>query len=194
MFKYKNPFEKDLSTPSMDSEPISPTSNMSRATQPYQHLLNDIPPRVLEEKNSYESASLEEIKTPSFIAAAPVKRSFTSPSLQGEAPDTTLGEGVVFKGELTFKRLLRIDGHFEGELLSDGKLVVGPTGVVKAEINMREAIIEGVIEGNIAVHERLELRSHAKVIGNIETRLLSVDEGVIIVGHVSVKPHIEKQG
>src|SRR5947209_20556868 len=42
-----------------------------------------------------------------------------------EEPETTLGEGVTFKGELTFERLLRIDGTFEGELLSQGKVIIG---------------------------------------------------------------------
>jgi cytoskeletal protein CcmA (bactofilin family) len=108
--------------------------------------------------------------------------------LEREEPDTTLGEGVVFKGELTFKRLLRIDGQFEGELVSDGKLIIGPTGVVKSNIRMCEAIIEGRVEGNVTVTNRLELRREAEVVGDIKAALLSVDEGVSVVGHVAVTP------
>ncbi len=81
---------------------------------------------------------------------------------------------------------MRIDGSFEGELLSQGKVVVGPTGKVKANLNLREAIIEGEVEGDIIVQEKLELRGEASVKGNIQAKSLCVDEGVQIVGHVTV--------
>ena len=105
-----------------------------------------------------------------------------------EEPETTLGEGVTFRGELTFERLLRIDGTFEGELISKGKVIVGPKGQVKANLNLREAIIEGKVEGNITVEERLELRGGASVHGDITAKLLSVDEGVTMCGRVIVNP------
>ncbi|MCH9627236.1 MAG: hypothetical protein S4CHLAM2_08710 [Chlamydiales bacterium] len=108
--------------------------------------------------------------------------------MQEDDPETTLGEGVTFRGELSFERLLRIDGSFEGELLSQGKVVVGPQGKVKANLNLREAIIEGEVEGNIVVQEKLELRGAARIKGDIEAKSLCVDEGVEIVGHLTVKP------
>jgi cytoskeletal protein CcmA (bactofilin family) len=106
--------------------------------------------------------------------------------LKEDAPETTLGEGVSFKGELSFERLLRIDGSFEGELRSQGKVVVGPKGSVKANLNLREAIIEGKIEGNLTIQERLELRGNAIIYGDIRAKSLIVDEGVTIVGLVEV--------
>lgn len=105
-----------------------------------------------------------------------------------ETPETTLGVGVTFRGQLSFERFLRIDGSFEGELLSQGKVVVGPTGKVKANLNLREAIIEGVVEGNITVQEKLELRGEAVVKGDIQSKSLCVDEGVTITGYVLVTP------
>lgn len=106
--------------------------------------------------------------------------------MKEEAPETTLGEGVTFRGELSFERLLRIDGTFEGELLSQGKVVVGPKGVVKANLVLREAVVEGVIEGDVTVQEKLELRGEASVKGDIQAKTLCVDEGVSIEGHVKV--------
>jgi cytoskeletal protein CcmA (bactofilin family) len=103
-----------------------------------------------------------------------------------EMPETTLGAGVTFRGQLSFERFLRIDGTFEGDLLSQGKVVIGPTGFVKADLNLREAIIEGKIEGNITVQEKLELRGTASVKGDIRAKSLCVDEGVTISGIVMV--------
>lgn len=202
MFKrYKNPFD--------DNDVELPTNGTGVATSPLMRPAvtpSSIPEphRFVDEKgvpsaplvspaallqsireNHREDAMRQE--KPLSVPPVGTKRSFTPPNLQTEEPDTTLGEGVVFKGQLTFKKLLRIDGHFEGELLSEGKLMVGPTGVVKANVKMREAVIEGVVEGNICVQERLELRSNARVIGDVEARLLSIDEGVTLLGHVCVK-------
>lgn len=140
-----------------------------------------VPPRVHEKPSTvpFSSSTIRTSERQQTMGSAPMQ-------LEKELPDTTLGEGVVFKGELTFKKLLKIDGQFEGELVSDGKLVVGPTGVVKSNIRMTEAIIEGKVEGNITVTNRLELRNKASVQGDIKACFLSVDEGVCIVGHVAV--------
>lgn len=211
MFKrYRNPLEKDLSTTPFEAE--APTSTMTASqTTPqqtpskqasYRQQPNRIPPRVYDapkpaSASPYTPPGAIQPRQPQAQAvperpaqpASPAREQpapLLSGGLAGEEPDTTLGEGVVFKGELTFKRLLRIDGQFEGDLVSDGKLIVGPTGIVKSNVRMREAIIEGRVEGNITVQERLELRCEAEVIGDIKAKVLSVDEGVAIVGHVAV--------
>jgi cytoskeletal protein CcmA (bactofilin family) len=103
-----------------------------------------------------------------------------------EEPETTIGENVTIKGTLSFQRLLRVDGNFEGELQSQGKLIIGPQGSVKAHINLDEAFISGKVEGNICVKNRLVLRGRAEISGNITAGSLSVDEGVVIEGHVKV--------
>jgi cytoskeletal protein CcmA (bactofilin family) len=105
---------------------------------------------------------------------------------QDEEPETIIGEGVTIKGTISFKKLLRIDGSFEGELLSSGKLIVGPTGRVKANIDLEEAFIAGKVTGDITVKKRLVLRGRAEVRGDITAPLLSVDEGVSIIGILSI--------
>jgi cytoskeletal protein CcmA (bactofilin family) len=119
---------------------------------------------------------------------APLPHHYEGMIAAEETPETTLGAGVSFRGQLSFERYLRIDGTFEGELLSQGKIVVGPTGKVKSNLNLREAIIEGVVEGNITVQEKLELRGEAIVKGDIQAKSLCVDEGVTITGYVLVTP------
>lgn len=103
-----------------------------------------------------------------------------------EDPETTIAANVTIKGEMRFEKLMRIDGTFEGELHSAGKLIVGPTGSVKANIALEEAFISGKVEGDICVKKRLVLRGRAEVRGDITAPLLSVDEGVVIIGTLSV--------
>jgi cytoskeletal protein CcmA (bactofilin family) len=103
-----------------------------------------------------------------------------------EEPETIIAEGVSIKGSITFKKLVRIDGSFEGELISSGKVIVGPKGSLKANINLEEAFISGKVTGDITVKRRLVLRGRAEVRGDITAPLLSVDEGVSIIGIVNI--------
>ena len=112
-------------------------------------------------------------------------RSFASRSENG---GTLLGADTQFKGSLTFDGELHINGRFEGELSSPGTVHVGPQGDVKAEITVGSAIIEGKVNGNIAAEDRVELRSTARLVGDITTGKLVVEEGVAFVGRCEVSP------
>lgn len=176
----KNPLEKEsIPLYQEESHLTSPYKFGSKNAESYtardQNLFFDLP----SSQPSYEEKKLNESKPMSM-------NHFQAP--KKEEPETTLGEGVTFRGELSFERLLRIDGTFEGELISNGKIIVGPKGKVKANINLKEAIIEGHVEGNIEVAERIELRGEAVVHGDITAKSLSIDEGVSIVGFVRVTP------
>jgi cytoskeletal protein CcmA (bactofilin family) len=103
-----------------------------------------------------------------------------------EEPETIIAENVSITGTMSFQKLVRIDGSFEGELISSGKLIIGPTGSVKANINLEEAFISGKVIGNIVVKKRLVLRGRAEVRGDVTAPILSVDEGVSIVGILNI--------
>lgn len=100
---------------------------------------------------------------------------------------TTISEDVTIKGELTFPNFLRIDGRFEGKLYSEGKLHIGPKGIVISDLNLKSAVIEGVVEGNICVSENLEILATAKIKGDITAAILKVEEGSSLEGIVSIK-------
>jgi len=204
MFKRKNIFEKEITLPLFEpekNEAVAQPQQVNYENTQQGHFYNGgeqnrAPQARIFEHNNRTPTTEVNPQPHLFTPETPVSydsneeeqvdaRSMILPS---EEPETTLGEGVSFNGNLTFQRLLRIDGHFEGELSSDGKLVVGPTGVVKSNIDLNEAIIEGIVEGDITVKERLELRGEAQVHGDIKASVLSVDEGVSIIGHVTIMP------
>ncbi len=105
-----------------------------------------------------------------------------------EVPETIIAQGVSITGTLSFQKLVRIDGNFEGELRSSGKLIVGPTGTIQSDIDLEEAFIAGKVIGDIKVKKRLVLRGRAEVRGNITAPVLSVDEGVLLVGTLNIAP------
>lgn len=152
---------------------------------------NEVPPRVFEAARQPVTTPLPREESWSVHDEKSSLPHHFQNVMNEEAPETTLGEGVTFRGELSFERLLRIDGTFEGELLSQGKVIVGPKGVVKANLVLREAVVEGVIEGDITVQEKLELRGEASVKGDIRAKTICVDDGVTLDGHITVGPTSE---
>lgn len=176
----KNPLEDNTSL--YNEEPMIASAYKYGA----QKEKEDVPPRIFDPPNVANRPQTRVLSANEIN----VEKSSTLPHhfVEEEAPETTLGAGVTFRGELSFERLLRIDGSFEGNLLSQGKVIVGPQGQVKANLDLREAIIEGTVEGNITVQEKLELRGEACVHGDIKAKSLCVDDGVSIVGHVCVMP------
>ena len=94
-----------------------------------------------------------------------------------------VGNGTVLTGETNFQAMLRVDGHLTGRVTSaDGTLVVGSTGRVDANIVVAAAIIGGTVNGDIVATEKLELRRTARVVGNIQTPRLLIEDGSIFEG------------
>lgn len=100
--------------------------------------------------------------------------------------ETVISPDARFEGTLKFKDSLRIDGQFEGEIDSNGTLFIGKSGAVKAEVAVGNIIVEGKIEGNVTCRDKIELRSTAKIFGDIKAARLTIAEGVNIVGKCSV--------
>lgn len=95
-----------------------------------------------------------------------------------------VGDVVNFTGEVCFKSMLRIDGHFSGNVTSpDGTLIIS-TGaeVTKAEIKVAVAKINGTVEGNIQASKELILGRTANVKGQVVSPALVVEEGAQLNG------------
>jgi len=94
-----------------------------------------------------------------------------------------VGNGTVLTGETNFQAMLRIDGHLTGRVSSEnGTLIIGSTGKVDANIAVAAAIISGTVNGDIIATEKLELGRSARVIGNVQTPRLVIEDGAIFEG------------
>lgn len=95
-----------------------------------------------------------------------------------------VGDVVNFTGEVCFKSMLRIDGHFSGNVISpDGTLIVS-TGaqVTNAVIKVAVAKINGIVEGNVFASKELILGRTANVRGHVTAPALTVEEGAQLNG------------
>jgi cytoskeletal protein CcmA (bactofilin family) len=97
-----------------------------------------------------------------------------------------LGEGTDFKGILTFEGTVRIDGKLDGEIYTKDTLIVGESAVVAAEINVNTIVISGVVRGNINATGKIEVHRPGKLLGNVKTPSLFIEEGVIFEGSCSM--------
>lgn len=95
---------------------------------------------------------------------------------------TILGNQTNFNGIMRFRDSLKIDGSFQGEIISKGFLYIESGAVVKADIRVGSIVIGGIVQGNIEASERLEMLSTGQVFGNIRTAKLKIADGVVFDG------------
>ena len=97
-----------------------------------------------------------------------------------------LGPGSQFEGKLVFNEIVRLDGAFRGEITSHDTLIVGDSADIQADVQVGTLILSGRFKGNVKAKTRVELRSPAQVDGTVETPALSVEEGVILNGTITM--------
>ena len=89
-----------------------------------------------------------------------------------------LGKGAEFKGVITYQGTVRIDGHVEGEIITEGTVIVGDSAVINAEISAGTVISGGKISGNVTALEKIQLLPSAVLEGSLKAPVLIIEEGV----------------
>ncbi len=104
----------------------------------------------------------------------------------GDVANNVIGENSYFTGTFLINGSLRIDGRFEGKYLQAEQLYIGNTGKVRTNINAVSVIIEGLVIGNINATSRVLLMPSAKILGDIKTPELIIQNGVILEGRCTI--------
>lgn len=106
-----------------------------------------------------------------------------------------LGSNTEFQGKLSFAGTVRIDGRFEGEIYTEGTLIVGETAHIESNVHVNHIVISGEVRGNIVAAKRIEIHAPGKVFGNLESPVVVIDEGVIFEGNcrMAKKSEMEEQ-
>lgn len=105
---------------------------------------------------------------------------------QAEDVIAFVGKGVEFKGTITYNGTVRIDGHLDGEIHTDGTLLVGEEAVLTAKVSAGTVISKGKITGDIAAKEKVRLLSPAILNGSVKSPTLSMEEGVLFNGTIEM--------
>jgi cytoskeletal protein CcmA (bactofilin family) len=110
------------------------------------------------------------------------------PSAQDSPPpaNTVLGVGASFRGTLMVTGSLRIDGEFEGDILHCDRLEVGEHGVMHSDVEVKEAVIQGRVVGNIRALGVLEMKAGARVEGDVAAMSVIMEPGVHFTGRCTM--------
>ena len=100
--------------------------------------------------------------------------------------NSTIGENSFFEGRFAVNGNLRVDGKFEGKTLNVDQLEIGPKAKVRTEIYATSVIVKGIVIGNINASRRILLLSTARVLGDIRTPELIIQDGVILEGKCTI--------
>jgi len=93
-----------------------------------------------------------------------------------------LDKGATFRGELEFEDTMRIDGKFNGKIVSKNELIIGESAQVDGEIEVGSVAISGTVKGKIKATGRIEIHRSGRVYSDIETAALIIEEGAVFEG------------
>ena len=110
---------------------------------------------------------------------------WTGQNTKGKVNDedlSLLGKNARFKGAIMFEGTARIDGYLEGDISTEGILVIGEHAVVEGNIAAKSVHCAGKVTGDIVASERVDLVAPALVRGRVKSPRLSLQEGVSFLG------------
>jgi len=111
-----------------------------------------------------------------------------------ESAPTYISPGIRVKGTITANENLYIDGEVRGSISAPGhRLSVGERAYIDAETLAREVVVYGAIHGGLCAYDRIEIKKHASVAGDLATAQIVIEEGahfkgVIAADGPSVRP------
>jgi cytoskeletal protein CcmA (bactofilin family) len=117
------------------------------------------------------------------MASAPI-RTYDPPAPAGSA---TIGKAVMIKGQIFSREDLVIDGEVEGTVeAQEHRVTVGPNGKVQASIKAREIVVLGSIAGNVEATDKIDIRKDAKLVGDIKTARIVIEDGAYFKGSIDI--------
>ncbi len=97
-----------------------------------------------------------------------------------------LDAGSHMTGELSFEDTFRIEGRFTGTIVSDGELQIGDNGDIDGEIKVCRVVVSGTVRGSLSASESVEITATGKVLADVYTPSLTIDDGAFFEGRCSM--------
>lgn len=98
-------------------------------------------------------------------------------------------------GQIFSKEDLYVDGDVEGTIeCQDNKLTVGPNGKLQAGVRAREVVVLGQVKGNVEANDRIDIRKDARLVGDIKTARIVIEDGAYFKGSIDIVKAEAKTG
>ncbi len=104
----------------------------------------------------------------------------------GESSNTTVGGTIIIRGSLEGNEDLTVQGRVEGKLSLTRDLFIEPSGVVKADINVQNVFISGVLVGNIVATDKVEIAADGRMVGDINSPRILIHDGASFRGKIEM--------
>jgi cytoskeletal protein CcmA (bactofilin family) len=108
------------------------------------------------------------------------------PQEEPSTVNTVIGVNSTFRGTLMVAGTLRIDGEFEGDILNCERVEVGEHGIMRADVEVKEALILGRVHGNIRALGAIEMRAGSHVEGDVSAMTVAMEQGVHFTGRCTM--------
>ena len=105
------------------------------------------------------------------------------------APDaaTVIGPSVAIKGELQGQGAMTVLGRFEGDIVLEGELHVGPDARVEANISAHRIVVAGTVRGNLSADTRVEILPNGSLTGTVKSGSFAAAAGATVKGEIWVE-------
>ncbi len=117
------------------------------------------------------------------------KMKFGAPPSSGATEKTVIGQSAVVVGNIVSQDVVQLKGHVVGNIDVNGgpnaQLSVLSQAHVEGDINAQQAVVNGVVTGNIESTGRVELHAGADVKGNISYATMAIEHGAKLYGMMS---------
>jgi cytoskeletal protein CcmA (bactofilin family) len=100
--------------------------------------------------------------------------------------NTVVGESILIKGNLEGDEDLTVQGRIEGSIHLSKTLIVEQSGVVKAEVSVANAVISGIMVGNLTATDSVEIAETGRMVGDIQAPRVIITEGASFKGRVDM--------
>ena len=93
-----------------------------------------------------------------------------------------LSKNVRIEGEIQGPENLHVEGYLKGTVELSGDIFIGNTGVVEADVEAKNIVIQGKVNGNVKAHRQLEIHPTGKLIGDCTAASIDIKEGAVFEG------------
>ena len=104
---------------------------------------------------------------------------------------TIIGPTIAIRGKVRADEDLVIRGRIDASISSTKLVHVDKDGVVKANVEAESVLISGVVVGDVIASVRVELTGTARVVGDIASPLLVINDGARLRGKIDM-PAVDK--
>ncbi len=101
-------------------------------------------------------------------------------------PNTVIGVNSTFRGTLMVTGMLKIDGEFDGDVLNCERVEIGEHGMLRADIEVKDALVRGRVLGNIRALGTIEMKAGAHVEGDVAALSVVMEPGVHFTGRCTM--------